>query len=119
MKGRHARALHQRALKTFRGAPTASRTPNLTVKNRLLGHIELWGHGVGGGRARRGADDILCGTVTAPDPVPRTLQHIAVNGLLEFGAYPQSLGGAGKEPIRWRVLDRSDGEGGRLPPVRL
>jgi Family of unknown function (DUF6273) len=46
---------------------------------------------------------------TAPDPVPRRLAHVAVDALLEFGAYPQSSGRVGKEPIRWRVLDRCDG----------
>lgn len=36
------------------------------------------------------------------------LEHLAVDALLEFGAYPRSSGCAGKEPIRWRVLDCSD-----------
>jgi hypothetical protein len=44
-----------------------------------------------------------------PAPQVRRLEQAGVDDLVAFGAYPQSGGGRAEEPIRWRVLDRSDG----------
>ncbi len=44
----------------------------------------------------------------APDLLAQRLAQARVNDPLEFGAYSQSSGDDRKEPIQWRLLDRSD-----------
>ena len=42
VKGMCVKPLHQRAIKSFNGAPERSRTPNLLIRSQTLYPIELW-----------------------------------------------------------------------------
>ena len=42
VKGMCVKPLHQRAIKSFNGAPKRSRTPNLLIRSQTLYPIELW-----------------------------------------------------------------------------
>ena len=42
VKGMCVKPLHQRAIKSFNGAPKRSRTPNLWIRSQTLYPIELW-----------------------------------------------------------------------------
>ena len=103
VKGMCVKPLHQRAIKSFNGAPKRSRTPNLLIRSQTLYPIELWAlfmlflmmlirHSLWCGR-----EDSNLHRIAPTSPSSWRVYHSATTAYSLFMAHHNEINGAGEE----------------------